>query len=78
MSARDFFYLLGIVFATVAIFFSAIFTAYYGNSVWECHAWHAHTGETTQVIAGNCFVYDGAKWELYGTHVRNHHVDLRQ
>lgn len=48
------------------------------NSYWECSSWHKSTGDQTQVIAGDCFVKNGSKWEVFSTYIKNHHVEVTE
>lgn len=44
------------------------------NAHWNCTQWTRNTGENTQVMAGECYVRSGARWELFDTYIRHHHV----
>lgn len=35
------------------------------NAQWNCRAYHAATGEHTEVIAGDCFVQRNGEWIIY-------------
>lgn len=61
---------LGVVFGVVILGIA--------NSHWNCYGWSKQTGETTQVISGECYVKNGDKWEIFQTYVKNHHVDITE
>lgn len=48
------------------------------NSEWNCSGWNKQTGETTKVISGECYVKNGDRWEIFGTYVKNHHVNITE
>lgn len=48
------------------------------NSHWNCSAWRQQTGDQVQVIAGDCYVKNGDKWEIFSTYTRNHHVEVTE
>lgn len=59
---------------------SVLVGGYVANSEWICHSWHNATGDTTQLIAGDCYVKDKDKdnrFEPYDAYVNYHHVNMK-
>lgn len=61
----------------IALIFGIAVAVSYGNARWNCSTWHANTGERTKVMAAECYVLEPAGWVSFGSHVKNHHVDVK-
>lgn len=73
------FLLFLVVFLAIAVVGAApVVGIAIANAHWNCTQWNEVTGTPTRVIAGECYVQNGTRWELFDTYVQNHHVDLEQ